>query len=277
MLGVPESSKSTLITKLASMPIVHKTIRVLRVQEIATRAFAIIPLQRRLRKSKLRYRVRHLESLLIADEIFGREIYREAFEGKDIQTFVDIGSNVGYFPLYVVEHTGQKDVRGLIVDANAEMARESRWHVDTAGLNYVHAVHGLVGCPSDVKEATFYVNASNVASSAQPELNPNVPAKGESRAVTVPAVDLLAEWRKLAGDRRIDLMKIDVEGFECDLLRNCADVLTITDRIVLEWHKWVTTQREVEQILSGYGFELRRVIAEDEHAGVGVYDRQPAA
>lgn len=271
MLGVPSGSKSTWITKLAARPVVHRAIRLLRVQQLAARALTVVPVQRRLNRTT--YRVRFLESLLIADEIFKREIYREAFEGRTIRTFVDVGSNVGYFPLYAVEHTGRKDLRGLVIDGNEEMARESRWHVENAELTGVRVLHGLVGHPADVKEATFYVNPSNVASSAQPKLNPRVPPKGESRPVTVPVVDLLAEWQKLAGDARIDLLKVDVEGFECELLRNCAEVLAITDRIVIEWHKWVTTRPEVDALLSQHGFELRCVISEDEDAGVAVYDR----
>ena len=190
-------------------------------------------------------------------------------------TYIDVGLNVGYFPLYIAERTGRTDGFGLLVDGNAEMAAESRWHVERAGLQNARVLHGLVGYPKGVHEATFYVNSSNIASSAQPELNPNVPAK-ESRAIRVPAVDLLDEWRRLAGDRRIDLMKIDVEGFECELLKNCDEVLALTDRVVLEWHKWVTTQEEVESLLSNYGFERRCVIDEDSHAGVAVYDRRPS-
>lgn len=275
MLGVPKDAQQTWITKLASRKEVHALIRVLRLQAIAGQVFKVVPLRRRL-KSGIPYRVRWLESLLTADEIFSREIYGAAFADREIKTFIDVGCNVGYFPLYAAERTGRKDLRGLVVDGNEEMARESKWHVDQAGLSQTRVRHGLVGYPADVKEATFYVNPSNVASSAQPELNPNVPSKGESRAMTVPVVNLHEEWKKLAGDQRIDLLKIDVEGFECELLQNCRDVIALTDRIVLEWHKWVTTQAEVEKLLAEQGFRLRALISEDEHAGVAVYDRAPA-
>ena len=270
MPSAPRASKSW-ISRLAARPLVHWAIRLLRVRKLAARVLTDAPLQRKLTRTT--YRVRFLESLLIADEIFRREVYRQAFEGRTIRTFVDVGSNVGYFPLYAVEHTGRKDLRGLVIDGNEEMARESRWHVENAELTGMRVIHGLVGHPPGVRKATFYVNPSNVASSAQPKLNPRLPPKGESRPVTVPVVDLFAEWRQLAGDARIDLLKVDVEGFECELLRNCTDVLAITDRIVIEWHKWITSREEVEAILSTHGFELRCVTSEDEDAGVAVYDR----
>ncbi len=271
MPSVPRESKSTWITRLGARPVVHRAIRLLRVRQLAARVLAFVPLRVKLKRTT--YRVRFLESLLIADEIFKREVYRAAFEGRTIRTFVDVGSNVGYFPLYAVEHTGRKDLLGLVIDGNEEMASESRWHVEKAELPRTRVIHGLVGHPAGVSEATFYVNPSNIASSAQPKLNPRLPSKGESHPVTVPVVDLLAQWRKLAGDARIDLLKVDVEGFECELLRNCAEVLAITDRIVIEWHKWVTTREEIGALLSTHGFELRCVTSEDEDAGVAVYDR----
>jgi len=274
MLGVPEGSKPTWITKLAGMPVVHSAIRRLRVQQIAARVLGAAPLRRKLSRSGLTYRVCHLESFLIADEIFTREIYREAFEGRDVRTFMDLGSNVGYFPLFAVEQTGRRDLIGLVVDGSERMATESRWHVERNALPKVRAMHGVVGYPPDVEEAPSFVNTSNVASSAQPVLNPNVPSKGDSVAVTVPAVNLVREWKALAGDARIDLMKVDIEGFECDFIRNSEEALALTDRIVIEWHKWINGRDKVDEALAARGFELRKVISEDQHCGVAIYDRR---
>jgi FkbM family methyltransferase len=274
MLGVPSGAKATWITKLAAQPAVHKAIRLFRIQQIAARALTVVPVRRRLKRTNCVYRVRFLESLLIADEIFQRGIYAEAFEGRDVKTFMDLGSNVGYFPVFAAEHTGRRDLVGLVVDGNEQMASESRWHVEENALRGVVVRHGVVGYPPGVTEATFYVNASNVASSAQPVLNPDVPAKGESVPVKVPAVDVLAEWKKLAGEQRIDLMKVDIEGFECDFLRNTTAALALTDRIVIEWHKWVNERDKVDELLAAQGFTLRKVISEDPHCGVAIYDRQ---
>jgi FkbM family methyltransferase len=277
MLGVPNFAKATWITRLAGMPIVHKVIRAFRIQQVASRALGVIPVKRSLRRSGCEYRVRFLESFLTADEIFDREIYRDAFEDLDVRTFMDLGSNVGYFSLYAAENTGRKDLLGIAVDGNEEMARESRWHVEHNALAGTRALHGVVGFPADVTEATFFVNPSNVASSAQPVLNPNVPSKGDSVPMKVPAVNLMREWRELAGDRRLNLLKVDVEGFECELIKNCSDLIEITDRIVIEWHKWVTTHEEVDGLLVERGLQLRKIITEDQHAGVAIYDRKPVA
>lgn len=273
MLGVPKSSKPTLIGRLAGLNIVHKAIRTLRLQQIAKTVLGVVPLRRKLANSGCEYRVRHLESLLMADEIFQRHIYREAFEDKDVRTFVDLGANVGYFTLYAAEHTGRRDLVGLAVDANESCTSEVAWHVKHNHLDGTKVMTGVAGYPPGVTSATFFINPSNVASSAQPDLNPDVPSKGESKAVTMPAVDVAAEWKSLAGDKRIDVLKVDVEGFECDLIRNSTELLRLTDRLVLEWHKWVTSLEEVEGLLDARGFKRRTIISEDPHCGVAIFDR----
>ncbi len=276
MHGVAKSPKITLITRLAGVPLLHKAIRVLRVQQVVAAALGVRPIKKRLKKTGCEYRVKFLESMLMADEVFAREIYRAAFEEREIRTFVDIGANVGYFTLYAAEYTGKKDLLGLAVDAAEKMSDEVQWHVDRNRLSNTKVRTGVAGYPPGVTTATFFVNPSNVASSAQPNLNPDVPSKGESVAVTVPAIDVAAEWKKMAGDRRIDLLKVDVEGFELDLIRNSPELLAMTDRLVLEWHKWVTSLDEIEQMLAERGFVKRNVIADDEHAGVAVFDRKPS-
>ena len=80
----------------------------------------------------------------------------------------------------------------------------------------------------------------------------------------------------MAGERRIDLLKVDVEGFELELIRNSTELLALTDRLVLEWHKWVTTLDEVDGLLAARGLVRSSIITEDEHAGVAVYDRKPS-
>jgi len=273
MLGIPKAAKATFITKLAGMPMVHRAIKTLRLQQMAKAALGVVPLRRTLKNSGCEYRVRHLESLLMADEIFSRNIYSEAFEERDVRTFVDLGANVGYFTLYVAEHTGRRDLLGLAVDANASCTSEVSWHIDRNHLSGTKVMTGVAGYPPGVTSATFYVNPSNVASSAQPDLNPDVPSKGQSEAVIMPAIDVALEWKKIGGDKRIDLLKVDVEGFECDLIRNSTELLSLTDRLVLEWHKWVTSLEEVESLLTERGFKRRTIISEDPHCGVAIFDR----
>lgn len=57
----------------------------------------------------------------------------------------------------------------------------------------------------------------------------------------------------------IDLLKIDIEGGEVDVLRDCASALGCVQRIVVEYHAFVDRPQEFDaliQILSDAGFRL---------------------
>src|ERR1700712_976936 len=94
--------KPTLMSRLQLRPEFHKTIKALRLVEMASKVLNFRPLKRSLPHGT-KYRVRYGESLLMADEIFKRQVYRDPFEGKDVRTFIDLGSNVGYFTCYAMD------------------------------------------------------------------------------------------------------------------------------------------------------------------------------
>ncbi len=263
-----------LLAILQGSSLFHHTVRVLRLQPLAEMILGVLPLMRRTDAAGLTYRLRSLESFLLADEIFSGKVYRDAFDGADIATFVDLGCNVGYFVLYAAEHSPLgRQVIGLAVDGNRAMVDETRHHVALNCLANVQVEFGVVGFASTVDEATFYVNPSNVASSAQPILNPRIPKKGDSRPTIVPVVHVFERWQQLHGDRRIDLLKIDIEGSERAVLENEQSLLRITDRVVIEWHKWITSLDEIGGLLRAAGFVRRIVVGEDENCGVAVFSR----
>jgi FkbM family methyltransferase len=83
---------------------------------------------------------------------------------------------------------------------------------------------------------------------------------------------------------QIDLLKIDVEGAEVDVLRGAAQTLTLTKRIMLEYHSRALL-KQAELILKPYGF-VRDVLVEyypedlasgQEEVGITYYSRPTQA
>lgn len=266
-----QAPKPTLMSWLQLRPEFHRVIRRLKLVELASRALALRPLVRRL-PGGTRYRVRYGESLLMADEIFKRQVYRDPFEGHTVRSFVDLGSNVGYFTCYAIDRTGP-DVVGFAVDANPKMAEETAWHIATSGRPRVRGAWAVVGFPAEVDQAPFFLNPSNISGSAT-TLNPNIPAKGAQQEITVPTIDLAKAWRDHAGDLPVDVMKIDVEGFELKVLATIPTLLARTNRVVLEWHKWITDRAPIDAALAAAGLEFVHVVTEDPHCGVAYYARR---
>lgn len=262
--------KPTLMSWLQLRPEFHRVIRRLKIVELASKLLAVRPLHRRL-PAGTRYRVRYGESLLMADEIFKRQVYRDPFTDRMVRSFVDLGSNVGYFTCYALDRTGP-DVVGLSVDANPKMADETKWHIEQSGRPRVRGEWAVVGFPLDVDKAPFFLNPSNISGSAT-VLNPNIPAKGAQEEITVPTVDLNKAWRAHAGDLPVDVLKVDVEGFELKVLATIPALLERTNTVVLEWHKWITDRAPIDALLAKAGLEFVHVVTEDPHCGVAYYAR----
>lgn len=267
---MPSVTKPTLMSWLQLRPEFHKTIKALRLVELASKVLAVRPIKRRL-PGGTQYRVRYGESFLMADEIFHREVYRDPFEGNQPKTFIDLGSNVGYFTCYAADRIG-RDAIGLAVDANPKMAEETRWHVEHNGWARVKPMWAVVGFSTETAEAPFFLNPSNISGSAT-VLNPNIPAKGKQTEISVPTIDLDRAWREHAGDLPVDVLKVDVEGFELKVLEGMPGLLKRVNRVVLEWHKWITPREPVDEVLARAGLRFVKVVTEDPHCGVAYYQR----
>jgi FkbM family methyltransferase len=262
--------KPTFLSWLQLQPEFHKTIKALRIRELATKLLGVRPIKRRLRGGT-QYRVRYVESLLMADEIFNRGVYGDPFVGRSVKTFVDLGCNVGYFTCFASDRIG-RDAIGLSVDANPKMAAETKWHIEHNGWSRVRGVWSVVGYPNDQTEGAFFLNPSNISGSAT-VLNPNIPPKGAQTEIKVPTIDLNKAWIDHAGDARVDVMKVDVEGFEVKVLETIPELLKRTDAVVLEWHKWITPREPVDDVLGRAGLKFVKIVTQDPHCGVAFYLR----
>lgn len=258
------------MSRLQLRPEFHRAIRALKLVELASTVLKVRPLRRTLPNGS-RYRVRYGESLLMADEIFKREVYRDPFVNRTVGTFVDLGSNVGYFTCYAADRIGKSAI-GLSVDANPKMADETQWHIEHNGWSRVKGLWSVVGFPAEIERAPFFLNPSNISGSAT-VLNPGIPAKGRQTEITVPTVDLNKAWRDHAGDAPVDVLKVDVEGFEVKVLETIPELLSRTNTVVVEWHKWITPRDPVDEVLGRSGLRFIKVVNEDPHCGVAYYAR----
>ncbi|HWD20989.1 MAG TPA: FkbM family methyltransferase [Verrucomicrobiae bacterium] len=269
----PPAEKKSFLHFLDSLPLFHVLVRTLRLRQLAGAMLRMKPRVGTLPKSGARYRCRYLETILLADELFKRNVYLEALAAKPISTFVDLGCNVGLFPVLLTELTGRRDLRGLLIDANPQMVEEATWHAATNDLKQVIPVFGLAGAANAGQSVDFYLLPSNLGSSQFPVYEPGKPQKGAWKKVTVPCVDVETLWVKQFGDVRCDILKMDIEGSEKTFLETDKKFLQRVDAIILEWHKWIVTREQVEAMLTAQGFKLVQVLEELGQTGIAWYRR----
>jgi FkbM family methyltransferase len=267
-------NRSGFIACIARYPIVHKIIAKSGVYYLANRILKAVPIHRRLFKSPVIIRINSVAGLSLAEEFIDNKGYSSAIKDYRVETFIDLGCNVGWFPCLLSAIQNPLKPIGLMVDGDPEMIESSRWHLTRNELSECEVIHGAVGCSNGEKEVVFHLNPSNTQSSLKAfGANHPFPIKGVAREVRVPSINVSQEWKRRHGSRVVDLLKVDIEGAELDFLKLEKDfIMSHVRRIVCEWHEWHVIFSEVHDFLSLANFNLTVVLEKDEKGGVAVFD-----
>jgi len=121
--------------------------------------------------------------------------------------FVDVGANVGLYALWAARRVGPAG-RVLAIEPHPAMADRLRFNIAANGAERVSVVQSAVG--EEVGTATLHGSAGG--NSGQSSLLKDVAFRPEDRYTVAvrPLLDLVEE----AGLAAIDVLKIDIEGFE---------------------------------------------------------------
>src|SRR5260221_2682571 len=264
-----------LVLKLTGSSLIRKTVRFLRLHLLANWWLNHFPNVKVLAKSGVRYRARRVESLALSVEMFDKEsLYGLADLSENMHTFADLGCNVGYFSCWLVNSLNDRQLKGLMVDANKDCVEDAQWHITTNNMRNVHALFGLAGTNGGEGKATFFVHtAANMCSTTTPP-DASVGDTNTWKKMEAPCLNIEEKWRTLIGDIPCDLLKLDIEGSEMDFIRNETKFLQRTKTIFIEWHKWQgVTLDEVKKLLSAQGFILKRALQEEDVAGTAVFTK----
>jgi FkbM family methyltransferase len=217
--------------------------------------------------SGIRYRARRVESLGLSVEMFDKDCLYSGAIPADTRTFADLGCNVGYFTLALCHQLKNTQLKGLMVDANAEAVEDAQWHVEQNNLHDVYALHGLAGLPrGGVKD--FFLHTSNVCSTATPQQDVS---GGSWTRVQVPCLDIEDNWSKRFGDTPCDLLKMDIEGSEREFFQNETLFMRRVKTVLIEWHKCKVSLDEIVGLLSVQGFALKKILYQHEVAGTAIF------
>jgi FkbM family methyltransferase len=168
------------------------------------------------------------------------EVWRQALNGGGL--FLDVGANVGAYTIWAAEC-------GAEVIALEPAADTFGLLLENVALNgyQVTAIQAAAGARCGTARFTVGRDARN-------HLDPAGPA--EARVVTIDS---------LIGGRHVAGMKVDVEGFEINVLQGSTRALSERriGLIQLEWNALSqrvlgTDRRPVADLLAQYGYELLR-------------------
>ena len=263
-----------LFYSLGRIKAVHSLVHLLGLYHALNFFLRCFPILRSLGRHHTLIRINSVAGLALEEELFKTDLYRDATQDFAIRTFADLGCNVGWFPCYLLEVTGDKGLSGLLIDGDPAMVEQARWHMEKNGLAGCRPLCGVVGCATESEETDFFVNPSNTQSSARSfgENHP-FPVKGQVKQIKVPALSLAGTWTSQFGNTPIDILKIDIEGMELEFLKAEIEfVRSAARRIVCEWHNWHVSFEELNEYLEAHGFHLRGICEQDANGGVAIYD-----
>ena len=127
--------------------------------------------------------------------------------------FVDVGANIGYFSLLAASLVGESG-RVVAFEPLPKLVQQIRRSADQNQFNWLHVVPKALGKIPGVM--SLALAAGNIGGSSL------VASQQSGNRVEVEVGTLNTE---LADFERIDLMKIDVEGFEYEMLVGAKEVL----------------------------------------------------
>jgi FkbM family methyltransferase len=166
--------------------------------------------------------------------------WRRVLRAGDL--FVDVGANVGTYTIWAAELGAEV----IALEPAADTFSLLRENIALNGYP-VTALQAAAGDHCGTARFTTGRDAGN-------SLDPDGPVQTD--LVTVDS---------LIGDRRVAGMKVDVEGFEIEVLCGCVRALAARriGLIQLEWNARSafaigTDRRPVAGLLAGYGYELCR-------------------
>ena len=247
---------ASLTDRLMQSPTVQTVVKVLRVTQLANAMLALLGTTRSVPGSDLRYRVRFVDSLMLARDFFSNGEYAALKnDAAQIHRFVDLGCNVGLFPLYLCMLRGDRDVSGILVDANPAVVAEARANMRLNALDgRVGVLHGLADAGPQ-GERDFFVTPNSLSSTAHAE---QLGSSYGVEKIRVPLVDVVREAAaRFGAGQRIDLLKLDIEGSELDFLEANPALLERCDRVIMEFHKPKVTLASATDFFRARGWSPR--------------------
>ena len=259
--------------QIACHPVGQRMAKASRVVPLSNWALGVMPQRRTLPGSGVKYRIPFVDSFLLARSIFkdGEYACPQLDESLPaIETVVDLGCNVGYFILYL-EHLrrsrgcGQNALRGIAIDCNAQVLNRAEDHLRRNQLDGIHCTRGVAAGRRE-GSASVFLASSTVSSTASPALKPSsmICVSVEE----VPYVDVGRTWSERFPERRVNLCKLDIEGFEAEFLAGNTEFMRNVDRVLVEWHKLQVTFDEVADALRQSGDWRIEPLHEDSRFGV---------
>jgi FkbM family methyltransferase len=164
-------------------------------------------------------------------EIFADESYK--FQtNSDTPVIYDCGSNIGVSCLYFSLNYPNSIIKAFEADPN--ISNISRQNLKTNDINNVQVISKAV-----------WINNNGIEISLEGADGASIYAK--NIVTEVPSIRLKD---LIENEKKIDMLKIDIEGAEYEVLKDCSDSLRKVENIFIEYHSYINTNQKLSEMIT---------------------------
>lgn len=163
-------------------------------------------------------------------EIYIEEIYKFDFENQT-PTILDCGANIGLSCLYFKSLFPNAMIKAF--EADPEIAKTLKLNLERNHVNDIEIINKAVWIHNQGIE--FSIDGADGGS-----------INSSENKIKVASIQL-KEYLKTIDE--ISLLKIDIEGAEYDVLKDCSNELNHVRNIFIEYHSWNSTEQKLSEIL----------------------------
>jgi FkbM family methyltransferase len=166
----------------------------------------------------------------ILKEVFILDVYRSNLI-RENDLVLDIGATIGDFSVLASKKVGKKG-KVIAIEPNIEDYKLLKLNIKENYCENVVPLNIAVGSKLGEEEITFW---------------------GKTFKCTINTLQNILDELNI---QKIDFVKMDIEGFEIDVISNSIDIIKEADIISLEFHG---TKEKVDKILLPHGFSFKPV------------------
>lgn len=175
------------------------------------------------------------------------------FPAKNDLYIVDLGANEGYFTLKIKEKVPKSKI--ICVEPNPSAFETLKKNIKTNNLKDITLINKAV--TSKNGKVSFEILAGASTISGLKIKREKWFDREQIKKIDVDSITLTDLYKKCKL-KRIDLLKLDIQGAEMDVLRSSRDVLPNIKKIVVEYHNFLNPKlkKNIKNFLKSNGFKL---------------------
>lgn len=194
----------------------------------------------------------------ILEEIYIKNIYAPYLYGKKDLTILDLGSNIGLFSMFASRFAKQI----YAFEPTKETFDIGKKNIEENGITNVKLYQKAI--MKDDGKVTFW-HADNTTMNSTMEIVTSKNADQVNKIKEEVDAVRLDTLVKEEGITRIDFMKMDIEGSECEVIgsKSFENIVPMLQSGVCEYHEWSNVNvQQLVTTLRDYGYKVDLIPAQ---------------